>query len=197
VLNACKAPEVFDPVPSIIAADWHMRNPHKNYGLLTLKGLFRLVKISWLTLPEVGRHFGPVEFAMLKEYNDLPDERRYPFVVPAQEHMATPSQRMRMRRKAGLTIHWDDHSDSLFFGYNPTGCSDDEDDPPSPPHVPGCAAAVEAEGETPRSGSRASAVPENEPEPAESKTKRRKVRGTMKTRSWGKPLRREFSRPKV
>jgi hypothetical protein len=60
-----------------------MRNPHKNYDLLTLKALFRLVKTvktGWPTLTEVGRHFSPVQFAMLKEYNNLPDERRYPFV---------------------------------------------------------------------------------------------------------------------
>jgi hypothetical protein len=116
VPNACEALEVFDPVPSLIAADWHMRNPHKNYGLLTPKRLFRLIKTGWLTLAEVGRHFSSIEFAMLKAcYNDLPDERRYPFVVPAHEHMPTPSQRVQMRRKAGLTIHWDDHPDSLFF----------------------------------------------------------------------------------
>ena len=35
VPNSCKAPEVSDSGPSLIAADWHMRNPHKNYGLLT------------------------------------------------------------------------------------------------------------------------------------------------------------------
>ena len=195
--NACKAPEVFDPVPSLIAADWHMRNPHKNYGLLTPKGLFRLVKIGWLTLAEVAQHFSPVEFAMLKEYNDLPDERRYPFVVPARERMPTPSRRVRMRRKAGLTIHCDDYPDSKFFGYDPTGSSDDEDEdapPPSPPRVPGSAATAEAEAPS-RSGLRARAV--TEPEPAEPKAKRRKVRGTTKTRSRGKPLRREFSRPEV
>jgi len=76
VPNACKAPEVFDPVLSLIAADWHIHNPHKNYGLLTPNGLFRLIKIGRLTLAEVGRHFSPVELAMLNEYNDLPDERR-------------------------------------------------------------------------------------------------------------------------
>jgi len=83
VRTSCKASEVFDSVASLIAADWHMRNPHKDYGLLTPKGLFRLIKIGWLTLAKVGQDFSPVEFAMLKEYNDLPDERRYPFVVPA------------------------------------------------------------------------------------------------------------------
>ena len=30
--NSNKAPEVFDPVPYLIAADWHMRNPNKNHG---------------------------------------------------------------------------------------------------------------------------------------------------------------------
>ena len=115
---------------------------------------------------------------MLKEYNDLPDERRYPFVVPANERMPTPSRRLRMRRKAGLTIHWDDFPDNKFLGYDP-GCSDDEDEdapPPSPPRVPGSAATGNAEAETPsRSGSRARAVTEAEPEPAEPKAKRRKV----------------------
>ena len=197
--NACKAPEVFDPVPSLIAADWHMRNPHKNYGLLTPKALFRLVKIGWLTLAQVAQHFSPVEFAMLKEYNDLPDERRYPFVVPARERMPTPSRRVRMRRKAGLTVHWDDYPDSKFFGYDPTGSSDDEDEdalPPSPPRVPESVAAMHAEAPS-RSGLRARAVTEPGAEPAEPKAKRRKVRGATKTRSRGKPLRREFSRPEV
>jgi len=37
VPNSCKAPEVFDPVPSLIATDWHMRNSHKNRSLLMPK----------------------------------------------------------------------------------------------------------------------------------------------------------------
>jgi len=48
--NSCKDFEVSDPVPSLVVADWHMHNPHKNYGLLTPKALFRVVKIGWLTL---------------------------------------------------------------------------------------------------------------------------------------------------
>jgi hypothetical protein len=28
--NCSKTPEFFDPVPCLIAADWHMRNPDKN-----------------------------------------------------------------------------------------------------------------------------------------------------------------------
>ena len=31
--NAGKALKVFDPVPCFIAADWHMGNPYKNFGL--------------------------------------------------------------------------------------------------------------------------------------------------------------------
>jgi len=115
---------------------------------------------------------------MLKEYNDLPDERRYPFVVPARERMPTPSRRVRMRRKACLTVHWDDYPDSKFFGYDPTGCSDDEDEdvlpPPSPPRVPESAANANAEAPS-RLGSRAREVPGPGAEPAEPKTKRRKV----------------------
>ena len=37
VPNSCKAPEVFDSVPSLIAADWHMPNPQKNYDWLMPK----------------------------------------------------------------------------------------------------------------------------------------------------------------
>ena len=56
VPNSCKVSEVFDPVPSLIAADWHMRNPHKNYGLLTPKALFYLVQVGWLTLAQLQRY---------------------------------------------------------------------------------------------------------------------------------------------
>jgi len=194
--NSCKAPEVFDPVPSLIAADWHMRNPAKNYGLVTPRALFRLIKIGWLTLAEVRSHFSPVEFAMLREYNDLPDEQRYPFVIPLDEAMPTPSQRVRMRRKAGLTIHWDDYPDSRFFGYNPKGLSDDEEHEESPsPRVTGGAAA-ETEAET-SSRSEAARTEPGPSAPAEPKAKRRKVKGTTKTRRRTKPMRREPSRPEV
>ena len=132
---------------------------------------------------------------MLKEYNDLPDKRRYPFVVL---RMPTPSRRVLMRRKVGLTVHWDDYPDSKFFGYGPTGPSDDEDEdappPPPPPRVSGSAATADVPS---RSESRARAVTEAELEPAELKAKRRKVRGMTKTHIRGKPLRRLFSRPGV
>jgi len=83
---------------------------------------------------------------MLREYYDLPDERRYPFVVPARELMPTHSRHVWMRRKAGLVVHWDDYPDS---SYDPTGSSDGEDEdappPPSSPRVLGSAATAEAE----------------------------------------------------
>ena len=206
--NALKAPEVFDPVPPLIAADWHMRNPSKNYGLLTPKALFRLIKIGWLTLADVARHFSPVEFATLREYNDRPDEQRYPFVVPAHDAMPSPEQRVRMRRRAGLAIHWDDFPDSLFFGYDPDAGSDDDHDdkvPSPPPRVAvavaggGAPTSTAAEAEAEEAPSRRT-VPEPEPElePAEPKAKRRKVKSTAKPRRGrAKPLRREFSRPEV
>jgi hypothetical protein len=73
--NSSKAPEIFDLVPCLIAADWHMRNPDKNHGLLSPKALFRLIKMGWLTLTDVRHYFKPYD------YNDKPDERRYPFVA--------------------------------------------------------------------------------------------------------------------
>jgi hypothetical protein len=44
--NSSKVPEVFNRVPCLIAADWHVRNPHKNHGLLSPKPLFRLIKMG-------------------------------------------------------------------------------------------------------------------------------------------------------
>ena len=57
--NASKAPEVFDPVPCPIAADCHMRNPYKNFGLLIPKSLFHLIKMGWLSLADVGLNLHP------------------------------------------------------------------------------------------------------------------------------------------
>ncbi|KAI9463782.1 hypothetical protein F5148DRAFT_194916 [Russula earlei] len=113
--NSCKAPEVFDPVPSLIAADWHMRNPRENHGLLTAKGLFRLIKIGWLSLADIRKHVHPRAYTAVAQYNERPDEQRYPFVVPQNATMPTPSQRVRMRRKAGLRTHPDDLPDGDFF----------------------------------------------------------------------------------
>jgi hypothetical protein len=50
ILSSCKASEIFDPAPYLIAAYWHMRNPRKNY-LSSPQGLFRLIKMGWLTSP--------------------------------------------------------------------------------------------------------------------------------------------------
>ena len=198
--NSSKAPEVFDPVPYLIAADWHMRNPEKNHGLLSPKALFRLIKMGWLTLTDVRRGFNPYDYVALAHYNDKPDEQRYPFVVASQnESKPTPSQRVRLRRQAGLPTYPDDYPDKMFFGYDPTGYSDDEGvgkGGPSPraptPPVPAemtsasTSAVVEAEA--------TEAVAVEEP-----KSKRRKAKGSTKTRSRAKtkPLRRECSRPEV
>ena len=199
--SSSKAPEVFDPVPCLIAADWHMRNPDKNHGLLSPKALFRLIKMGWLTLSDVRRYFNPYDYVALAHYNDKPDEQRYPFVVASQNKtIPTPSQRVRLRRQAGLATYPDDYPDKEFFGYNPTGHSDDEGEgekkggssPLAPtPHVraetpsTSTSAVVEAEGE---------AVVVEEPKP-----KRRKVKATTKTRNRTKPkpLRRESSRPEI
>ncbi|KAH9061304.1 hypothetical protein EDB87DRAFT_1682732 [Lactarius vividus] len=44
--SASKAPEVFDPLPSFIATDWHMRNSEKSCGVLSGKALFRLIRLG-------------------------------------------------------------------------------------------------------------------------------------------------------
>ncbi|KAI9463783.1 hypothetical protein F5148DRAFT_1211119 [Russula earlei] len=163
--NSSKAPEVFDPVPSLIAADWHMRNPRENHGLLTAKGLFRLLRIGWLSIADVRKHFHPREYSALAQYNERPDEQRYPFVVPPNERMPTPSQRVRMRRKVGLRTNPDDIPDTAVAAPE----------------------AVSASRSQSRSGSAA----------GEPTAKRRKVKGTGKTRGRAKPLRREWSRPEV
>jgi hypothetical protein len=104
--NSSKAPELFDPVPCLIAADWYMRNPEKNHGLLSPKALFGLIKMSWLTLEDVRRYFDPYDYIALAHYNDRPDERRYPFVVASRnEAIPTPSQRVRLHRQAGLATY--------------------------------------------------------------------------------------------
>jgi len=99
--NSSKAPEVFDPVPCLIAADWHMRNPEKNRGLLSPKALFRLIKMGWLALDDIRRYFNPYEYIALAHYNNKPDEKRYPFVVASKnESIPAHSQRVRSQRQA-------------------------------------------------------------------------------------------------
>ena len=167
---ADKAPEVFDPVPSLIATDWHMRNPEKNHGMLNGKALFRLIKHGWLSMSEVAKRVHVREFNSLTQYSDRPEDQRYPFVVAPAEPMPTPSQRVRMRRNAGFRSHPDDLPDRDFFGYDPTGHSDEEQQP----------------------------LTEPEAEAVEPKVKRRKLRPRAKPLSRSKkPLRKECSRPEV
>ena len=194
--NANKAPEVFDPVPCLIAADWHMRNPHKNFGLLSPKGLFRLIKMGWLSLADVRMNLHPREYTALAKYNDRPEEGRYPFiVVPPNQSIPTPSQRVKLRRQAGLCSHPDDVPDSEFFGYNPSGSSDDEGEgDASPRHSPTAPTSAET-----ASGSGSGSVEAEVAAVEGPKTKRRRVKGATKTRGRAKPkpLRRECSRPEV
>ncbi|KAI9439226.1 hypothetical protein H4582DRAFT_1947756 [Lactarius indigo] len=166
---ASRAPEVFDPLPSLIATDWHMRNPEKNHGVLSGKALFRLIKVGWLSMGEVAKRVHVREFSALAQYSDRPDAERYPFVVAPSEPMPTPSQRVRMRRNAGFRSHPDDLPDREFFGYDPSGHSDEEQ-----PHV---------QTETEASG--------------EPKVKRRKLRSRAKPLRRTKGLRKECSRPEV
>ena len=49
----------------MIAVDWHMGNPHKNYNLLNPKGLFRLMKMGRLTLADVRQNSHPREYTAL------------------------------------------------------------------------------------------------------------------------------------
>ena len=167
--STSKAPEVFDPLPSLIATDWHMRNPEKNHGVLSGKALFRLIKLGWLSMAEVAKRVHVREYTALAQYSDRPDEERYPFVVAPTGTMPTPSQRVRMRRNAGFRSHPDDLPDRDFFGYDPTGHSDEERQPPT----------------------------QSETEVTEPKVKRRKLRSRAKPLSRTKPLRKECSRPEV
>src|SRR6266702_6168442 len=167
--SASKAPEVFDPLPSLIATDWHMRNPEKNHGVLSGKALFRLIKLGWLSMGEVAKRVHVREYSALAQYSDRPDEERYPFVVAPSDPIPTPSQRGRMRRNAGFRSHPDDLPDREFFGYDPTGHSDEEKPPVQP--------------ETEEAG--------------EPKVKRRKLRSRAKPLRRTKPLRKECSRPEV
>jgi hypothetical protein len=206
-----KAPEVFDPVPCLIAADWHMRNRKTNRGLLSPKALFRLLKMGWLTLAHVEHYFAPFAYLALARYNDEPDERRYPFVVSHKESKPTPSQRVRLRRQANLPTHPYDYPDREFLDMTLRDTRMMRGErrreglllPVTLLRLPllylrkrqasaSTSAVVEAEAEA----EAAETVVVEEPKP-----KRRKVRvkSTTKTRSRAKskPLRRGCSRPEV
>ncbi|KAH9018251.1 hypothetical protein EDB85DRAFT_2012876 [Lactarius pseudohatsudake] len=167
--STSKAPEAFDPLPSFITTDWHTRNPEKNHGVLSGKALFQLIKVGWLSMSEVAKRVHVREFSALVQYSDRPDDGRYPFVLASSEPMPTPSQRVRMRRNAGFRSHPDDLPDREFFGYDPTGHSDEEQ--------PGVQTEMEASGEP--------------------KVKRRKLRSRAKPLRRTKGLRKECSRPEV
>ncbi|KAF8463246.1 hypothetical protein DFH94DRAFT_699595 [Russula ochroleuca] len=82
-----------------------MRDPQKNYGMLSPKGL-QLIKMGWLTVADVRLNLHPRKYAALAQYNDRPDEQQYSFViVPPNQSIPTPSHE--------------------FFVYNTTGFSDD------------------------------------------------------------------------
>ena len=82
-----------------------MRNPYKNFGLLSPKSLFRLIKMGWLSLANVRLNLHPREYTALAQYNDRPDEQRYPFiVVPPNQSISTPSQRGRAARQVFAAI---------------------------------------------------------------------------------------------
>jgi hypothetical protein len=114
-------------MPCLVAANWHMRNPHKNFGLLIPKSLFRPIKMGWRSLADVRLNLHLCEYTALAQYNDRSEEQRYPSIVlPPNQSMLTPSQRAKLLRQAGLCNHPDDVTDSEFLGYDPTHLSDDE-----------------------------------------------------------------------
>jgi hypothetical protein len=85
-----------------------MRDPQKNYGMLSPKGL-QLIKMGWLTVADVRLNLHPRKYAALAQYNDRPDEQQYSFViVPPNQSIPTPSQCVRLRCQAGLCSHTDD-----------------------------------------------------------------------------------------
>jgi hypothetical protein len=54
---------------------------YKNFGLLSSKGLFRPIKMGWLSLADLRLNLHPREYTALAQYNDRPDEHRYPFIL--------------------------------------------------------------------------------------------------------------------
>ena len=96
--KALKSPEIFDPMPNLIALDWHLRNPHENYGLLREKSLFRLIKMGWVALPDI-RGGRTCATAPRSRTTTTSPTNRYPFiVVPLNQETPTPLQRVRLRR---------------------------------------------------------------------------------------------------
>lgn len=124
-----RAPEVFDAIRCLVTADWQMRNPRKNVGRLSTKGLYRLIKMGWVSLSDASLRLNPDDSAALAVYLNRPDQLHYPFVTLSPKNsFPTPSQRVRNRRSAGFISYVDDLPDSDFFAYNPTGSSDEEEE---------------------------------------------------------------------
>jgi hypothetical protein len=78
VPNSCKAPDVFEPSPSLTAADWHMQNPQRNHGLLGGKALFRPIKPCRLFVAEVAMRVHERELRALTQYSEHSKEDQYP-----------------------------------------------------------------------------------------------------------------------
>ena len=96
--NANKTPKVFDLVPCLISADWHMRNPHKNFSLLIPKSLFRLIKMGWLSMANVRLNLHPHKYTTLTQYNKHPNEQLNPSIImPLNQSILTPSQHVKFQ----------------------------------------------------------------------------------------------------
>jgi hypothetical protein len=114
-------------VPNLIALDWHLRNRHENYGLLSGKDLFQLIKMGWVALADIRgrgctRATAPrSRTTTTSRRESLPIRRR----TPEPGDVPTPSRRVRLPRQAGLHTRRGHVADSEFFGYNPTGFSDE------------------------------------------------------------------------
>jgi hypothetical protein len=126
--NLDRAPEVFDANRCLVTVDWRMRNPRKNVGRLSTKGLYRLIKMGWVSLSDASLRLSPDESAALAVFLNRSDKLHYPFVISSpNKSIPTASQRVQIRRSSGLPSYLDDVPDSDFFGYNPMGSSDGEE----------------------------------------------------------------------
>jgi hypothetical protein len=129
--NSNKSPEVFNSLPCLITADWHMCNLTENHSLPSPKALFHglahLTNVrryfnpyvtSTHTLLQPIRYFNPYVYIALAYYNVKPDDRRYLFVVVSQN--THPFQRIRLRRQVGPALgpatYPDDYPDKGFLG---------------------------------------------------------------------------------
>ncbi len=103
-------------MPCLIAADWYMRNPDKNPTVYTVPRL-SFVFSRWAGSPS--------------QTSDVTSPRtissRSLIITTNQtSRIPAPSQRVRLCRQAGLSTYPDDYPNKEFFGYEPTGYSEDE-----------------------------------------------------------------------